>query len=188
MKLQKIFAAALTTVTLFSAGSALAAGDGINFKVDEYGLIGNPGTQFDADSANFHFTSDTNRVGTSGFNQTGHLDLTSFLLDNNPLSGLGLNQGTGGYTIYGDFTSSGTSSMIGSIFSATFDIFSLDLYVDYNGSQVHLGSASIAGAQTGEMLVGSTGGFFDVLLNFTATTEGEQFFTSMASWDSFTAQ
>jgi hypothetical protein len=174
MKLQKIFAAALASLTLLSTGSALAAGDGIIFKVDEYGLNGNHSSQFYADSANFSFNVDTTPTAGNRFSQTGDLDLTAFLLSNSSIQGLGLNQN---YSIKGSFTSGGTWSSSGSNFSATYDIFDFQLFIDYGAGRVfELGSASLAGAPGDEMIIGSRAGYFDVLLNFAATTQGEQFF------------
>ncbi|MDR0576582.1 MAG: flocculation-associated PEP-CTERM protein PepA [Candidatus Accumulibacter sp.] len=188
MKISKIFMATITATALLFTGSALAAGDGLDFTVDEYGLINNPAgsSQFVADAVSFHFTADTHQymTGSGAFTETGRMDLTSFILNNTPLSGLGLNQD---YTIYGNFSATGTSEF-GNIFGdnlirATFETFTFDLYVEYaSGDVFQLGAASLATNPLSLSYIhqnpanGVASGDYKVFLDFQASVYGSNFF------------
>jgi hypothetical protein len=197
MRLSKIFMVAAAT-TLF-AGSALAAGDGIDFKVDERKLIDGTSREFIADAFNFHMGGHViqsvdgdglNKSEGDRFTETGSFDISAFWLDNTVVPSM-LNSvpvSLGGspyaYGLSGEFTAGGVSGLFtdynGSTgLSVDFDSFELDLWLDINldgTKDILLGTATLLRGEANLTPDGIAKGDFHVVLEFVATTQGEEFF------------
>ncbi|GHU39176.1 hypothetical protein AGMMS50256_38890 [Betaproteobacteria bacterium] len=185
MRLFKTFMTALTAVTMFSAGSALAAGgDGSTFKVNEgYAFTG--GQILTANGLNFTWTSELTMTGTDTFTEIGSFYVTNFQTGVLPGSDA-LNKE---YRLVGQFQASGSAQVfntpIGPMSYGVFDTFHLDLGLSYDLGPSGSSNPSIEKLLgTGELVKGDalitpgliSKGDWQAILNFTANTEGEKYF------------
>ncbi|MDR2789142.1 MAG: flocculation-associated PEP-CTERM protein PepA [Candidatus Accumulibacter sp.] len=187
MRLSKTFAATAVVVML-SAGSALAAGDGMDFKVDEGTLVtGTPHT-FIADSFNFHWDASVQQQ-TDGildysagdtFREVGNFYVTSFDLDNRPIWGTNINHN---YGLIGLFDASGLAGLFlaasGPGINVQFSSFNLSLGLDLDNDgmiDIDLGSATLLRGEANLTPAGIAKGDYHVVLEFKANSEGERFF------------
>jgi hypothetical protein len=187
MKFRNI-ALGLVAATMFSAGSALAIPDGIDFTVDSSSLLKGSSYRFLSDSMNFRWESTTHQAADGTFTEDGTFAISSFFLDPNvnPLdvrtTGLGYD-----YELVGTFSAAGNSSAVisGTGFDhidASFNKFDLTLSLqgvagsDYATlDPIELGKAFL---KTGQSKVSDSlaQGDFHVILNFEATDKGSSFF------------
>jgi hypothetical protein len=188
MRLSKTFTAAAAVVAMFSSGSALAAGDGIDFTVDEGTLVtGTPDT-FIADAFSFHFdaaaTQQTDGIldwsAGDTFTEIGNFYVTSFVLDNKPVKFTGVNNA---YGLVGSFEALGLAGLYatpgGSGVNIQFSSFDLVLGLDTDlddTADINLGTAKFLYGEANLTPGGVAKGDFHVVLEFTASSEGEQFF------------
>ncbi|MDR3300356.1 MAG: flocculation-associated PEP-CTERM protein PepA [Candidatus Accumulibacter sp.] len=186
MKLSKIFMTAVAAA-LFS-GSVVAAGDGIDFKVDEGTIFNLPADTFTADSFNFQWnaTAAQNSDGildySAGdtFKEVGSFYVTSFDLNNKPVWGTGINNL---YGIIGTFEAEGLSGLFvgpdGPGVNAKFSSFNLTLALDLDGDgigDIVLGNASLLFGDTNMTPDSKSKGDYHVILELIATADGEKFF------------
>jgi hypothetical protein len=188
MRLSKAFTAAAAVVAIFSSGSALAAGDGMNFTVDKGTLVtGTPDT-FIADAFNFHFDAHASQQ-TDGildwsagdtFTEIGNFYVTSFMLDNKPVKFTGINNA---YGLVGSFEALGLAGLYATpggpgvnIRFSSFDLL-LGLDTDLDDiADINLGTAKFLRGDANLTPRDTSKGHFHVVLEFTASSEGEQFF------------
>jgi hypothetical protein len=189
MKLPRVFVAA-AVVAMFSAGSALAAGDGLNFIVDEGTLVSGTPDIFTADAFNFHWDA-TVEQHTDGdgllnysagdtFTEIGSFYITSFVLDNKPVKYTGINNN---YGLVGSFEAGGLAGLYlassGPGVNVQFSSFNLVLGLDTDlddVADINLGTASLLRGEANLTPAGIAKGDFHVVLEFMASTEGEKFF------------
>lgn len=186
MTLSKVFLATVAAATL-SAGSAMAAGTGVDFQVNEGVVPGSFPNIVTADSFNFDYSATINQSLVGGslsfddpFTETGSLSASAFTLNNvsqsSQLNGLPF---LGGYGIVGDFTATGVAGLFGAGIKAIFSTFDLSLYIDsdQNGiGDMLLGTASIASFSEANIFGGLANGDYDVVLLFTPTAFGDTYF------------
>ena len=188
MRFQRLLVAT-ASAALFSAGSALAAGDGINFKVDEGTLVTGTPDIFIADAFNFHFNAHVTQQTDDGvlnwsagdtFTEIGSFYVTSFILDDFPVWGTSLNSN---YGLIGQFEANGLAGLYSAVggpgVNIQFSSFNLVLGLDLNNDKIadfNLGTATFLEGEANLTPAGTAKGDFHVNLEFTASTEGEQFF------------
>jgi hypothetical protein len=180
---------AAAAIAMFSAGSALASGDGIDFIVDEGTIFGNAPKTFTADSFNFQWTSTVTQnsdglldySANDTFLEVGTFYASTFNLNDIPVFGTGLNSS---YRIVGAFTAEGlaggfiTSNGTTGI-NAQFTRFDLDMFLDTNGDgigDIQLGTATYLSGEANLTPEGVAKGDYHVVLEFMATSQGESFF------------
>lgn len=189
MRFPKLVITASTIIAMFTAGSVLAAGDGINFKVDEGTLVTGTPDVFIADAFNFHWDATVEQHTDDGildysvgdtFTEIGSFYITSFVLDNKPVKFTGINNS---YGLIGSFAAQGLTGMYltssGPGINVQFSNFDLVLGLDTDLDDVAdivLGTASFLSGEANLTPAGIAKGDFHVVLEFTASTEGEQFF------------
>ncbi|MDR2112604.1 MAG: flocculation-associated PEP-CTERM protein PepA [Candidatus Accumulibacter sp.] len=190
MKFAKVIVTAFTAIALFSAGSALAAGDGIDFIVDRGTIFGDPAKTFIADSFNFQWEAHVEQHNSDGildygvddtFLEVGSFFVTGFQRNNKPVWSTGV---TDSYGIIGEFTAEGSSGLFLGAggapgVNARFSKFDLSLALDTDGDNIgdiNLGAATFLRGEANLNPAGIAKGDYHVVLEFTASTEGELFF------------
>lgn len=182
MRLPKIFAAALTAISLFSAGSALAEyGDIFRVNPDAFG--NSAGSEFNANRFNYDWDMSATISNGIFSNGSGEFDVTAFFMDNTLLSSAttGLNLD---YALIGRFHDiEGRVVTMGSYNYIDFTRFEMDLYFKgSSGTEILLGSGScvsVAGlcGERLDLTAGQYSGGWAAGLDFTASAAGGQFFT-----------
>lgn len=186
MTLSKVFIATVAATTL-SAGSAMAAGTGVDFQVNEGAVPGSLPQIVTADSFNFDYAATINQSMVGGsfdfddpFTEIGTLSAGSFTFNNSAVgSQLNANVLDFGYGIVGSFSASGVAGLFGAGIKAIFDSFNLSLYIDsdQNGSgDLLLGTASLFSFSEANIFGGLANGDFDVVLLFSPTAYGDTYF------------
>lgn len=186
MKLSKLFMATVAAASM-SAGSAMAAGTGVDFQVQEGVVPGAIPNLLTADSFNFDYSATIDQTISGAFDfiddtftETGILSGSAFTLDNSSVSSqLNGLEALGGYAILGSFSATGTAGIVGAGIKAIFDTFNLSLFIDSDQDDIGdllLGTASIYNYSEANIFDGLANGDFDVILLFTPTAFGDTYF------------
>lgn len=175
MRLQKIFATALASVTLFSAGSALASyGDVFTIDpnaFDSFGIL-----SFDANRFNYGWEMDATISG-GVFSGEGRLNVTGFFIDGTRLNDTQLGDD---YNLYGVFRNiQGSATGGGSNYDIDFTRFEMELFYEKigGGSSISLGTGTcVSDCGAMEIKNGVLKGSWATALDFIATNDGNHFF------------
>jgi hypothetical protein len=177
---------AVGVAAALSAGSALAAGTGVDFKVQEGVVAGASPNLLTADSFNFDYSATINQTlvgatynGNDPFTEIGNLSVSAYTLNNSSVPSQVNGFGAAGYGIVGDFNASGFTQTFGAGLKAIFDTFNLNLRLDadQNGiGETLLGTASIYAYSEANITGGLANGDYDVILLFTPTAFGSTYF------------